>query len=119
MLHFDGHTPSIKKVTFALKNGEYFEKDNMYGVNFDSGIYISMEYVHKYGALNFLSSRGVQPRFPKCGACKLIFASERGALWTEIFKSGGLRAKIWAKIETAGAKISIFFSQNGVLWADF
>ena len=46
MLHFDGHTLSIKKVTFAMKSGEYFEKDNIYGVNFDSGICISMEYIH-------------------------------------------------------------------------
>ena len=38
MLHFDGHTLSIKNVTFAMKSGEYFEKDNNYGVNFDSGI---------------------------------------------------------------------------------
>ena len=46
MLHFDGHTLSIKKVTFAMKNGEYFEKDNIYEVNFDSGICIFMEYIH-------------------------------------------------------------------------
>ena len=29
-----------------MKSGEYFEKDNIYGVNFDSGICISMEYIH-------------------------------------------------------------------------
>ena len=29
-----------------MKSGEYFEKDNIYGVNFDSGIFISMEYIH-------------------------------------------------------------------------
>ena len=46
MLHFDGHTLSIKKVTFALKTGEYFEKANIYGVNFGSGICISIEYIH-------------------------------------------------------------------------
>ena len=50
MLHFDGHSLSIKKVTFAMKNGEYFEKKitfmSFYGVNFDSGIRISMEYIH-------------------------------------------------------------------------
>ena len=45
------------------------------------------------------SGRGVQPWFPKCGVCELIFASERGVLWTEIFKFRGLRAQIWAKIE--------------------
>ena len=43
------------------------------------------------------------------GACELIIASERGVLWTEIFKFWGLRAKIWAKIEAVEAKISIFF----------
>ena len=42
----------------------------------------------------------MRPRFLKCGACELIFASEgEGGLWTEIFKFWGLRAKIWAKIE--------------------
>ena len=46
MLHFDGHTLSIKKVTFAKKSGEYFEKDNIYVVNFDPGICISVEYMH-------------------------------------------------------------------------
>ena len=45
MLHFDGHTLSIKKVMFTMKSGEYFEKDHIYGVNFDSGICISMEYI--------------------------------------------------------------------------
>ena len=46
MLHFDSHTLSIKKVTFAMKNGEYFEKDSINGVNFESGICVSMEYIH-------------------------------------------------------------------------
>ena len=31
---------------FAMKNGEYFENDNIYGVNFDTGICISTEYIH-------------------------------------------------------------------------
>ena len=26
------------------------------------------------------SGRGVRPGFPKCGACELIFASEKGGL---------------------------------------
>ena len=34
MLHFEGHTLSIKKVMFPLKKGKYLEKDNIYGVNF-------------------------------------------------------------------------------------
>ena len=29
-----------------MKSGEYFETANIYGVNFDTGICISMEYVH-------------------------------------------------------------------------
>ena len=32
------------------------------------------------GALNFFSGRGVRPGFPKCGACELTFASEKGGL---------------------------------------
>ena len=51
------------------------------------------------GALNFFLGRGVRPGFPKCGACELNIASEKGVLWTRIFKFGGLRAEILAKIE--------------------
>ena len=40
MLHFDGRTQSIKKEMFPMKSNEYFEKGNIYGVNFDSGICI-------------------------------------------------------------------------------
>ena len=85
------------------------------------------------GALNFFSGRGVWPGFPKCGASELLFASEKGGLWTENFqiwglvnwkfpnleacelkisKFRGLGAKIWAKIEAVEAKISKF-SQKG------
>ena len=32
------------------------------------------------GALNFFPGRGVRPGFPKCGACELTFASEKGGL---------------------------------------
>ena len=42
------------------------------------------------GALNFFSGRGVRPRFPKCGACELTFASEKGGLWAENFQIWGL-----------------------------
>ena len=90
------------------------------------------------GALNFFSGRGVRPRFPKCGACELAFASEKGGLWAENFqiwglvswkfpnlgacelkipKFGGLWAKILVKNEAVEAKISKF-SQKGVLWTD-
>ena len=79
------------------------------------------------GALNFFSGRGVRPGFPKCGACELTFASEKGGLWAENFqiwglvswkfpnlgacelkfsKFGGLWAKIWVEIEAVEAKIS-------------
>ena len=46
MLHFEGHALSIKKVIFPMKSGKYFEKNNIYGVNFDSGICISMQYIY-------------------------------------------------------------------------
>ena len=42
------------------------------------------------GALNFFSGRGVRPGFPKCGACELTFASEKGACERKISKFGGL-----------------------------
>ena len=42
------------------------------------------------GALNFFSGRGVQPGFLKCGACELLFASEKGACELKISKFGGL-----------------------------
>ena len=65
------------------------------------------------GALNFLGG-GVRPRFPKCGACKLIIASEMGGLvnWKNL-KFRGLRANFWVKIEVVEAKISHFFFQKG------
>ena len=66
----------------------------------------------------FFSGRGVWLGFLKCGACKLIFVSERGVLWTETFKFGGLRATIWTKDEAVEAKMSFFFLK-GVLWTDF
>ena len=90
------------------------------------------------GGTQLFSGRGVRPGFPKCGACELIFASEKGGLanwkfpnmglvnWKfpnlgacelKIFKFGGLWAKIWVKIEAVDAKISKF-SQKGVLWTD-
>ena len=42
------------------------------------------------GAFNFFSGRGVRPGFPKCGACELTFASEKGGLWAENFQIWGL-----------------------------
>ena len=36
--------------------------------------------IDPWGALNFFSGKGVQPGFPKCGACELILASEIGGL---------------------------------------
>ena len=46
MLHFEGHTLSIKKDMFPMKSSKYFEKYNIYGVNFDSGIGIFMQYIY-------------------------------------------------------------------------
>ena len=58
--------------------------------------------------------RGVQPEFPKCGACDLIISSERGGPCDlKISKFGGLRAEIWAKIEVVVALIPHFFSKAG------
>ena len=80
----------------------------------------------RWGPLNFLSGRGVRPRFTKCGACELKFPnleacklkiSKYGGLQLKISKTGDLRAKIWTKIEAVEAKISKF-SQKGVLWTD-
>ena len=47
MLHFDGQFLSIKKPMFAVKRGEYFRKYNIFEVNFDSGVCISMGCIHK------------------------------------------------------------------------
>ena len=41
------------------------------------------------GALNFFSGRGVRPGFPKCGACELTFASEKGLLVSGKFPNLG------------------------------
>ena len=48
----------------------------------------------------------MRPGFLKRGACELIIVSEN-------FQIGGLRAKIWAKIEVVEAKISHFFLKRG------
>ena len=40
----------------------------------------------------FFSGRGVQPGFPKCGACELIFASERRGLSAENYQILGLES---------------------------
>ena len=64
------------------------------------------------GGHSTFSGRGVWPGFLKCGACELIFASEKGACELKISKFGGLRAKIWLKIEAVEAKMSKF-SQKG------
>ena len=47
-------------------------------------------YSNPGGALNFFSGRGVRPGIPKCGACELLFASEKGGLRTENFRIWGL-----------------------------
>ena len=100
------------------------------------------------GGTQFFSGRGVRPGFPKCVACELTFASEKGGFWAKIFQIWGLWGKnfqIWGlvswKCPNLGAcelKISKFgglwakiwvkieavqakiskFSQKGVLWTD-
>ena len=53
------------------------------------------------GALNFVSGRDVRPGFPKCGACELIFAFEKGGCELKISKFGGMwteNFKIWGLV---------------------
>ena len=57
------------------------------------------------GGTQLFSSRGVRPRFPKCGACELIIAT--------IFNIGGLRGILLAKVGFVEAKISFFFLRRG------
>ena len=47
-------------------------------------------YSHPGGALNFFLGKGVQPGFPKYGACELTFTSEKGGLRAENFQIWGL-----------------------------
>ena len=85
------------------------------------------------GGTQLLSGRGVRPGFPKCGACELIFASEKGGLWTENFqiwglvnwkfqnlgacelkisKFGGLWTKIWVKLRLQRLKFPNFLKRG-------
>ena len=47
MLHFDDQFLSIKNAMFAVKRGGYFRKYNIFEVDFDSGVCISMGCIHK------------------------------------------------------------------------
>ena len=47
MLHFDDQFLSIKKAMFAVERGGYFRKYNIFEVDFDSGVCISMRCIHK------------------------------------------------------------------------
>ena len=44
----------------------------------------ALNFFFQVGCADFFSGRGVRPECPKWGACELIFASERGVLWTEM-----------------------------------
>ena len=66
------------------------------------------------GALNFFLGRGVRPGFPKCGACELTFASEKGGLWAENFQIWGLVSWKFPNLGACELKISKF----GGLWAE-
>ena len=57
--------------------------------------------------LNFFSGRGVRPGFPKCGACELILASNKGACELKISKFGACELKI-SKFGACELKISKF-----------
>ena len=59
--------------------------------------------------LFFFSGRGVRPGFPKCGACELILASEKGGLWTENFKIWGL----WTETFQIRGLVSWQFPNSG------
>ena len=47
------------------------------------------------GTQLFFSGRSVRPRFRKCGACELIFASDReGAFELKVSKLGACEVKV-------------------------
>ena len=64
------------------------------------------------GGTQLFSGTGVRPGFPKCGACELIRASERGGLWTENFQIWGL---VNWKFSNLGA-YELKFGQKMRLW---
>ena len=51
-----------------------------------------------------------------CRACKLIFASERGALQTEIVKFGAWELKFWKKVRLWRLKFPNFSQKGCVNW---
>ena len=55
-------------------------------------------------ALNFFSGRGVQPRFPKCGACDLTFATDLGEL-----------VSLKMPLKITGGKWAVFFQIWGLV----
>ena len=85
-------------------------------------------YLTSRGALNFFSGRGVRPGFPKCGACQLTFASEKGGLWAENFQIWGLVSSKFPNLGPCelkfGWKLRLLrlkfpnFLKRGVLWTD-
>ena len=68
----------------------YFRSDHTWGQRSSRGQFaLEMPYGYR-GALDFFSGRGVRSGFPKCGACELLFASEKGVCELKISKFGGL-----------------------------
>ena len=81
----------IKKLPLFWKLFSKPEKN----VNFPGGQPIFPQLVMCFypgggGSTQLFSGRGVRPGFPKCGACELTFASEKGGLWAENFQIWGL-----------------------------
>ena len=60
------------------------------------------------GTQLFFSGRGVQPGFPKCGACELTFASEKGGLVSGKFLNFGLVSGKFPNLGACELKISKF-----------
>ena len=56
------------------------------------------------GHSTFFWGRCVRPRFPKCGACELTFASEKGGLWAENFQIWGLVSWKFPNLEACELK---------------
>ena len=81
MLHFDGQFLSIKKPMFAVKIGEHIRKYNIFEVNFDSGVCISMGCIHKEKYMTSHSSFILQTSIFKQKSLKM---GQNGPLYREI-----------------------------------
>ena len=76
------------ETAFPIANNDTY--DDHVSTNMPSCQYIG---IWPGGHSTFFSGRGVRPGFPKCRACELIFAYEKGACELKISKFGGLWAE--------------------------